>query len=89
MKVLIIEAVISCVYVFDASASPLLHIPLTFLTLLYIASILEILGLSRFFRYLKNRFRRAPVSEVNYDGGLSVYGLLLQAVHRFSPLPHP
>jgi hypothetical protein len=53
LRLLLVEAAISCVHVFDASASPLLYIPLLYLTAPYFVSMLEMLALSRFLRYLR------------------------------------
>ncbi len=55
MKLLILEALMSAVYVFDVSAFPFIHVPFYLLTLLYFASILEIYGM---FRLAKSVLRR-------------------------------
>ena len=59
MKVIIAQALISVLYVFDASASPILHIPLSFLTLLYMTSIVELYGFFRLIAYARRRLTRA------------------------------
>ena len=64
MRLLLFEIAISCVYVFDASTSPFLHIQLTYLTLLYLASMVEILGVFRFLRYLRRRLSKTALPGV-------------------------
>ncbi|MDA4121863.1 MAG: hypothetical protein OK456_01630 [Thaumarchaeota archaeon] len=61
MKLLILEAVISAVYVFDASTSPILHISLLYLTILYLVSLLEITGVLKFLTYLVRRTKSSGV----------------------------
>jgi hypothetical protein len=55
MKLLMLEAFISAVYVFDVSAFPFIHVPFYLLTLLYFASILEIYGMFRLARAVRRR----------------------------------
>jgi hypothetical protein len=49
--------VISVVYVLDAGAYPLVHVPLPLLTALYFGSAAEIWGISRIVSYLRSRLR--------------------------------
>jgi hypothetical protein len=58
MKILILEALMSAVYIFDVSVYPFIHIPFYFLTLLYFASILEIYGMVRLTRFVWRRISR-------------------------------
>lgn len=55
MRILILEALVSAVYVFDVSAYPFVHVPFYLLTLLYFGSILEIIGVVRMMRYVSRR----------------------------------
>lgn len=59
MKLILAEAMVSALYVFDASASPLLHIPLPYLTLIYAGSMIEVFGLFKVVRYVRTRFSRS------------------------------
>ncbi len=67
MKSLALEVFISVIYVFDVSTYPFIHIPLYALTLLYLASMLEILGLTRLVRFLSRRF---PVMRSDTNSGV-------------------
>lgn len=56
MKLLVVEGIMSAVYIFDVSAYPFVHVPFYLLTLMYFGSILEIAGLYGLGRYLSRRF---------------------------------
>jgi hypothetical protein len=56
MRVLLVEGLVSAVYVFDVSAYPFVHVPFILLTLLYLGSMLEILGFVQVARFLRRRF---------------------------------
>jgi hypothetical protein len=58
MRLLILQAIMSVVYIFDVSTYPFIHVPFYALTLLYFASILEIYGLVRLGRYVARRLSR-------------------------------
>ena len=58
MKLLILEGIISVVYIFDVSTYPFIHVPFYVLTLLYFASILEIVGMVKLTRYVSKRLSR-------------------------------
>jgi hypothetical protein len=62
MKLILAESIVSALYVFDASASPLLHIPLSYLTLIYIVSMLEVFGFFKLVRYARGRFARTSAA---------------------------
>jgi len=79
LKLLLIEAVISCVYVFDASASPLLHIPLPYLTVLYFVSMLEVMGVSCFLRFLRSRANNSRPTKDHHETGTALLRLVLRA----------
>ncbi len=74
MKLLILEAVISAVYVFDASTSPILHISLLYLTILYLVSLLEITGVFKFLTYLVRRSRSSSVSSDHTGTATAFWG---------------
>jgi hypothetical protein len=58
MKLLILQGIMSVVYVFDVSTYPFIHVPFYALTLLYFASILEIYGVVRLSRFASRRLSR-------------------------------
>ena len=57
MKLFFFQAVVSAVYVVDAGAAPIMHIPLLFLTALYFASIAELWGLSKVVSWVRRGIR--------------------------------
>jgi len=73
MKLLILEGIISVVYVFDVSTYPFIHVPFYVLTLLYFASILEIIGMVRLTRFVSKRLSR-------YDRHRAVARILVAAL---------
>ena len=65
------QVVISVVYVFDVAAFPFIHVPLVFLTTLYLVSMAEVWGLSRLARYLRRRLVQVGlISAVTGDATL-------------------
>lgn len=56
MKLLILQAIISVMYLFDVTAYPLVHVSLYLLTALYLVSILEVFGMFRLARWFLDRF---------------------------------
>jgi hypothetical protein len=58
MKLLVLEALVSAVYIFDVSTYPFIHVPFYMLTLLYFGSILEMYGLVRISRFVMRRLSR-------------------------------
>jgi len=69
-----LEAAISAVYVFDASTSPILHISLLYLTILYLVSLLEITGVLKLFTYLIRRTRRSDVGSEHTGTATAFWG---------------
>jgi hypothetical protein len=72
MKLLILQAIISVVYIFDVSTYPFIHVPFYVLTLLYFASILEIYGIVRLTKFLSRRLSR-------YDRRRAIARMLITA----------
>ena len=83
MKLIIVEAGISCLYIFDASTSPLLHIPLSYLTIIYLMSMLEVVGVFKFISGLKRRRGRATPAVSARARAAPLSTLLAGAMPRF------
>lgn len=73
MKLLIAEALISAVYVFDVSTYPFMHISFYLLTSLYFASILEVYGFFRIARSVARRIGRLQQQQQRQHGSVSGY----------------
>jgi hypothetical protein len=55
IRLLKIQIVMSVIYIIDVSAYPLIHVPFYFLTLLYLASMIEILGFAKLGKYVAKK----------------------------------
>jgi hypothetical protein len=79
MKLLILEVIMSLVYIFDVSSYPFIHVPFYLLTLLYVASILEIYGMVGFVRFISRKVsqfeRRRTKARVFLPSFLSIFSV--------------
>jgi hypothetical protein len=82
MKLLILEILVSAVYVFDVSAYPFVHVPFLLLTLLYFGSMLELYGLVQLVKFVRRR-----IASFGRDGRTRLLNMRL--ARTFSYLTEP
>jgi len=78
MKLLILEAIISVVYIFDVSTYPIIHVSFYFLTMLYFVSMMEMYGFVRLVKFVSKRLARR-------EGHRGVAKVFISALSTSSP----